>query len=797
MPVQPTYPGVYVQEVPGGVRTIVGVSTSIGCFIGRAVKGPLLNPTRVQNYTDFARVFGEDTSVGDLARYVRLFFLNGGTDCFVTRIANGAKSSGVNILTEDGATIALQLSATDAGVLGDTIRVAVNYDTANPEATFNMELFRWAVDSRGQKTKADREVFQSLSMDPSSPQYAVDQLNQRSKLVTATLPGGPAATINGFALSGLAVEYDNTSVDSFRNAVGKKLGGGSPNQSFLISVDGSGFAPVTLSDDYTDKVKYPDGGAIATLRGLIETNIKNTIQTALGVGSAVSVQLVDGPVPAGAAPPNKTAQLKISSTKKGDVRVQPAGSNDAAVPWMLGSATGGVEVGAFSPLRPAPTGIAFKADDPAALTAFGGLTQVEVSAVSLDHYDSNGVLQTISVPLALADGPAGPRMWIGPGGIAAKLARFAAGVNSAAAGDATLRWKAQTSGARLAIIPTSGAETPLAAFATAPTNIASRFLVNASYYALGTSGTGGFQSGGTAGNDGTAPKASDYNDAFNIIDTDVDLFNLMVLPPDRQPDSSAKLEKLWSAASIFCQKRRAFLVMDPPDPWQDYSGAASGVGQLRIGLVKDFSAVYFPRLTIPEGGRDVTVGPAGAVAGLYARIDGNRGVWKAAAGTEADLRGVDGVDLRLTDSQSGVLNPLGINTIRVFPDGVVSWGARTNDGADAFASEYKYVPIRRLALFIEESLYRGLKWVVFEPNDVALWAQIRLNAGAFMHNLYRQGAFQGTTPQEAYFVKCDAETTTQADRNLGIVNVWIGFAPLKPAEFVILYIQQIAGQIQV
>ncbi len=113
-----------------------------------------------------------------------------------------------------------------------------------------------------------------------------------------------------------------------------------------------------------------------------------------------------------------------------------------------------------------------------------------------------------------------------------------------------------------------------------------------------------------------------------------------------------------------------------------------------------------------------------------------------------------------------------------------------------FASEYKYIPIRRLALFMEESLYRGLKWVVFEPNDTPLWASIRLNVGSFMHGLYRQGAFQGATPQEAYFVKCDAETTTQNDRDLGIVNIWIGFAPLKPAEFVVLYIQQIAGALQ-
>jgi phage tail sheath protein FI len=103
--------------------------------------------------------------------------------------------------------------------------------------------------------------------------------------------------------------------------------------------------------------------------------------------------------------------------------------------------------------------------------------------------------------------------------------------------------------------------------------------------------------------------------------------------------------------------------------------------------------------------------------------------------------------------------------------------------------------VRRLALFLEESLYRGTKWVVFEPNDEPLWAQIRLNLGAFMHGLFRQGAFQGQTPKEAYFVKCDKETTTQADINLGVVNILVGFAPLKPAEFVIIKIQQMSGQI--
>jgi uncharacterized protein len=144
-----------------------------------------------------------------------------------------------------------------------------------------------------------------------------------------------------------------------------------------------------------------------------------------------------------------------------------------------------------------------------------------------------------------------------------------------------------------------------------------------------------------------------------------------------------------------------------------------------------------------------------------------------------------------------VLNPLGLNSLRTFPVfGPVVWGARTLDGADQRASEWKYVPIRRLALFIEESLFRGTKWVVFEPNDEPLWAQIRLNVGAFMQTLFRQGAFQGTTPREAYFVKCDKETTTQNDIDRGIVNIVVGFAPLKPAEFVVLKIQQIAGQLE-
>jgi phage tail sheath protein FI len=190
-----------------------------------------------------------------------------------------------------------------------------------------------------------------------------------------------------------------------------------------------------------------------------------------------------------------------------------------------------------------------------------------------------------------------------------------------------------------------------------------------------------------------------------------------------------------------------------------------------------------------------TIAPAGAIARDNARTDATRGGWKPPAGLDARVDGVSELSVPLTDLEIGRLNPLGVNCLRFAPGaGHVVWGARTRDGNDRNASEWKYVPVRRTALFLEESLYRGTQWVVFEPNDAPLWAQIRLNVGAFMNNLFRQGAFAGTTPKEAYFVKCDAETTTQDDVNLGVVNIIVGFAPLKPAEFVVITLQQLAGQ---
>lgn len=281
-----------------------------------------------------------------------------------------------------------------------------------------------------------------------------------------------------------------------------------------------------------------------------------------------------------------------------------------------------------------------------------------------------------------------------------------------------------------------------------------------------------------------------------------DLFNLLCLPPDWDVSAIDHYPgSLLSDAVSYCEdQRRAMMLVDPPISWADTDTAVTGI-TAGIGTTSKNAALFFPRLRQPNPLRDnqvETFVPCGVVAGLFARTDVQRGVWKAPAGIDAALRGVPELSVKLTDGENGLLNPLGVNCLRAFPViGRVIWGARTLRGADQLASEWKYIPVRRLALFIEETLFRGTQWVVFEPNDEPLWAQIRLNVGAFMQNLFRQGAFQGTTPRAAYFVKCDRETTTQNDIDRGIVNIIVGFAPLKPAEFVIIKLQQIAGELEV
>lgn len=268
----------------------------------------------------------------------------------------------------------------------------------------------------------------------------------------------------------------------------------------------------------------------------------------------------------------------------------------------------------------------------------------------------------------------------------------------------------------------------------------------------------------------------------------IDLYNLVCVPGLSHAPTLATLQ-------AECRRRRAFLIIDARAEASVDQVIAHGTDGL-TGPDGSYSALYFPWVRAPDPLRSGAIHPfppCGFVAGMMARTDASRGVWKAPAGLEATLTGAAGPVINLSDAEQNRLNPRAINALRTFPRaGTVAWGAHTLHGQDDRASEWKYVPVRRLALFLEESLSRGLRWAAFEPNGESLWARIRLTVGGFLDGLFRQGAFQGGSARDAYFVKCDAGTTTQADIDQGIVNLVIGFAAIKPAEFVILRIRATA-----
>jgi uncharacterized protein len=654
VPTTPTYPGVYIEEVPSGVRAISGVATSVAAFVDFFARGPMNRAVQIFNMGDFEREFGGLDARSEASYGISQFFLNGGGEAWVVRVASSTNADPLRqatALLRDGiggnAATALTISAASEGSWGNALRARVD---AGPDSTFDLTLTEYVTEG-GVERPARSEVHRGLSMSPTSPREVERVVNEESNLVTVTR---------------------NTAAN-----VGPPVQNG------------------TLSEAFTGDVSFTGP---ATTRALDVT-----------IGTT-------------------TARAEFE---------RPASSVPLPVAARL------LE-GAIRAARPA---------DP----AFAGAT---VSAVG-DR-------------LRVLAGPGAP-----PG------ARVTFGAASGTPADNTTHSNLNLSGANVA--------------------------ANVQEYALGAPAVDNTaQATGTGGGDGLPPNAQALIGSENLKTgihalEDVDLFNLLCIPRAAL-DGGAGIGELdatesqavISVAEAYCAKRRAFFIVDAPNGEEEPDEIRTWLAG-NDTLRDRNAALYYPRVRIPDPLNEFrlrSVGASGTIAGLYARTDNERGVWKAPAGTDAVLRGVSELEYRLTDTQNGALNPLAINCLRTFPVfGTVCWGARTLDGSDQEASEWKYVPVRRLALMIEESLYRGTKWAVFEPNDEPLWSQLRLNIGAFMQNLFRQGAFQGTSPREAYFVKCDKETTTQNDINLGVVNILVGFAPLKPAEFVVIRLQQIAGQV--
>jgi phage tail sheath protein FI len=775
MVVRTSYPGVYIHEVPSGVHTITGVATSIAAFFGEANEGPVNKPERLLKLADLEDTFGPPDPDGELHTAVRLFFQNGGTECYVVRVAKkGTGQAAFTDLKNEKGTDVLKLAAKEAGVWGNELTVEVDYNTTQPEDTFHLYVRRIGSDG----TVKALEEIRNCSMDPDSDRFAPDLISLTSKLVDGAQISANAPTAGSSEARLPFVSGAPATKTEFVALVAEKADPEETTSKFNLSVDGS--APVEV--DLVDAA----GGDLNALRDDIKTKIDDVLPAGLKTKVTPRFHLRDG---------THWFQLISATADKVSIKVTPATTNDLTVALVFGSDQGGLERSRYSVLRPAPSGISLKLDktanrDSKNIDKLALLLQSEFNEITLDGSDTPIDLINDHT-LIIARGA--NRTWSAGrttgtfDGVRERLAIIASAIN-----EVGLPWVAKLAGSRLIVQKHIGTNYDLIpTISTAGGDQSALFSATGRYFAL------------EHGTEPEAPRAQDYKGeadektGFFALDN-VDLFNLMVIPRPSSVDE-AGYRSIWGPASAYCVDRRAFLLIDPPETWKasykKVMDPATGIRKLRIGVAKNNAAVFYPRINVRENGRIRNVGPAGAIAGLMSRIDSTRGVWKAPAGMDADIRSISGVETPLTDNENGVLNQQGVNCIRSFTAGIVNWGARTMNGADDFSSEWKYIPIRRLALFLEETLFRNTTWIVFEPNDEPLWAKIRLNLNAFMMGLFRQGAFQGSTPDTAFYVKCDGETTTEADRNLGIVNIEVGFAPLKPAEFVVIKIQQIVGDL--
>ncbi|WP_321416886.1 phage tail sheath C-terminal domain-containing protein [uncultured Desulfobacter sp.] len=881
MSIATSYPGVYVQEISSGVRTITGVSTSVAAFVGFFPKGPMDKAVQVFNMANFTREFGGLHAQSEACYAIQQFFANGGAEAWVVRTATGAEPASVEILAGINGSPALVVTAINPGDWGNRLRVRIDPISpalANAESNpFNMTVF--LVEQRdGREVAVQSEEFLGLTVNASDTRFIGTVVNDRfsgSKLVQVSVQQNADNPLQNGTFSGDLSPFP----ENFTNT--------HPQLNLTIGTEGSGTAklestPTNLGQARTllekaiqearPEIRAFSGASVSVvgnrlkiLAGPTESDGKVTFSAAEGTDMTTMKTLglpgktfqgrLSGELDASFSPTEGKLKVSIGNSASQTLALGDMGNLEALRSELenkIRSISGGGE--GFTQARVA----LHTREDKTRIVIIAGMegeqvvfTPEENDSTASDlklivEESSTAIAAVISdkleTPLTI-NANAEVNLAIGidkphpvkfssspPDNLKDLAVDFENAIRTAhdpspAFTGACVAAYTDTDENRLIIW--TGNEKDTVVFSPAPddkTTVkelgldSSDAQANVQAYSLGTNGsvgkdpiTGTAQGKIEIGTNGALPNGTalrgqriDKSGIYAL--EDVDLFNLLCIPRASvvSGDDALSVNEAFAvqrAAIDYCEERRAFFLMDTPTGRDEVQEIKDWLEE-NAGLRHKNAALYFPRIEIPDplnGYRLRSIGACGTIAGLYARTDSTRGVWKAPAGTEATLKNAKQLEYCLTDRQNGTLNPLAINCLRNFPVyGPVCWGARTLEGSDQQASEWKYVPIRRLALFIEESLFRGTQWVVFEPNDEPLWAQIRLNIGAFMHDLFRKGAFQGRrTPREAYFVKCDKETTPQNDINNGIVNIIVGFAPLKPAEFVIISIQQIAGQIEV
>ncbi len=820
-----SYPGVYIQELPSAVHAITGVATSIGAFVGYTASGIDNRAQQIFSFSDYERLYGGLASDSEVSYAVQQFFANGGNQAWVVRTPRaGAAYAGVQVAgVVSGVEVndLLNFVALSSGAWANGgLILDVDYNGLSQPVAGSVAVSSTTVAGTATFFASALQVGQWLifASDTTQTPYQIASIASDTSLTLNTAYTGTAFTSSLATVIEDPTAFNLTINDLVDNTVETfpTLSLNINNNNYILNV-----------------VNDPDNGSQLVNVSFVAASATTAPPVSGVVGSVVTVYGINNALggTSGTTVPGSVGVTQYSPTVTG------TGFASAMIGqwWVFASDLTGTpyQVSAVNSATSLTLSLPFLGTTGSTTATAADTTSKPSTGWGLSLSVASPSAPPSPLPITISLFPSSPTGsplpqtmagWAGQlqrsinaalmvqmPGASVQCSVFGVGNNNQA-----IRINASLPQIPDAVISFPTLSSPGLTDASTALGLGT-VVENVAHYALGTNngsstnGWDGQQYSSSQGSDGsglpgTAQLIGDPGSFSGIYALQkVDIFNLLCIPDATRAlsvnsttlDTSVDPNAIYSAAIALCDSMRAFLLLDCP-PYVTTIAGAMDWKTSGLTVNDPNGAAFFPRLRLPDPLNNYnlrTFAPCGVVAGVYSQTDSTRGVWKAPAGIEATLGGVQSLVYKMSDAENGVLNPLGLNCFRTFPVyGSVLWGARTLVGADAETNQWKYVPIRRVALFLESSLYQGTQWVVFEPNDEPLWSAIRLNVGSFMQNLFIQGYFQGSTPSQAYFVKCDSETTTQTDIDNGIVNIVVGFAPLYPAEFVVIQIEQLAGQ---
>jgi hypothetical protein len=778
------HPGVYVEEIPSGSKPIEGVATSVAAFVGKATKGPVGEAELVQSFDDYNNIYGDIASESDaMGLAVQSFYLNGGKSAFICRLAgegSTAASESVNGQNTGAMTdpAVLKISASSKGVWGNNVYFRI-VKPDQDSLTFDLKI--------GHQKKGEfvlDEEFNGLSMRAGDDDYALARVNDASNYVRLSLgdAANPDESVEQYqpaVLTGGDLATDN---DYFSNAISGPMTLG-------ININSIGAKQITLIPaNFTTALA---GAAHVADANSLASEIQKAVRE-LGTEEAYQSFTCT----------YSTDHFVLTSIEPTVTKDKPLASVEitaGALATLLrldkeqkasfkGSGTGPTGAAAYFRTNVVDGDLVINIDDHGAET-------ISLVAADLGLAGSNrddGVAVALAIQNAVQA--------LNPGIAAYKDFKCSYTATPASARGFTL--VSGSAYARVSSVQVTGGSLRSILGLNAGTMTAGRSLVQGTSSVIPVQMLGLLVQGNqlTGGSENPATP-NDFTDFYDSTLRKVRDVSIILVPGEYWADDGSG-NPIISASLAHCLKMKNRVVIIDPPPGLELDQAATVTG---LSLPSStYSVLYYPWVKVanpfyhaemnPTADKTVDVAPSSFAAGMWSRIDGKRGVWKAPAGMGAGLIGAAGLKYIIEDGEQDQLNPLGVNCFRNMPGGGrVIWGARTL--ATKADPEWRYVPVRRTAIMIEQSIYNGIQWAVFEPNDHRLWSALRGNIGGFMNSLFRVGAFQGEKASDAYFVRCGlGDTMTQTDIDAGQVIVIVGFAPLKPAEFVIVRIQQKVNQ---